>query len=167
MWILAGHIGSSWDTRGWRPAITGSKAIAHLSLCLIEVYSDAISSHSLGSKDAWGFLLCPFRIDLHHIELLSLMLNLASVHPHQIKSWRQKRLALWKESYDKAIKKQRYHFAGRGPYSQSCGFSSSHIRIWELDHEDGWALKNWYFQIMVLEKTQESLGLQGDQTCQS
>ena len=35
-------------------------------------------------------------------------------------------------------------------------FSSSHVQIWELDHKEGWALKNWCFWIMVLEKTLES-----------
>ena len=32
-------------------------------------------------------------------------------------------------------------------------FSSSQVWMWELDHNEGWAPKNWYFQIMVLEKT--------------
>ena len=40
--------------------------------------------------------------------------------------------------------------------SQSYGFPSSHIWMWELDHKDGWALKNWCFWIMVLGKTLES-----------
>ena len=40
--------------------------------------------------------------------------------------------------------------------SQSYGFSSSHVRMWELDHKEGWALKNWCFQSVVLEKTLES-----------
>ena len=64
----------------------------------------------------------------------------------------------WKESYDKPrqhIKKQRHHFADKGPYSQNYGFSRSHIQMWELDHK-GWPLKNWYFQTVVLEKTLES-----------
>ena len=68
-------------------------------------------------------------------------------------------LAPWKKSYDKprqCIKKQRYHFANKGPYGQSCGFSSSHVRMWELDHKEGWALKNWCFWPVVLEKTLES-----------
>ena len=67
--------------------------------------------------------------------------------------------APWKKSYDKprqCIKKQRHHFANKGLYSQSYGFSSSHAQMWELDHEDGWAPKNWCFQTMVLEKTVES-----------
>ena len=68
-------------------------------------------------------------------------------------------LAPWKESYDKPrqhIKKQRYHFADKGPCSQSYGFSSSHVWMWELDHKEGWAPKNWFFQIVILEKTLES-----------
>ena len=43
------------------------------------------------------------------------------------------------------IKKQRHHIADKDPYSQSYGFSSSHVWIWELDHKEGWVLKNWYF----------------------
>ena len=31
-------------------------------------------------------------------------------------------------------------------YSQNYGFSSNHVWIWELDHKEGWALKNWCFQ---------------------
>ena len=54
-----------------------------------------------------------------------------------------------------SVLKQRHHFAYKGPYSQSYGFSSSHIQMWELDHK-GWALKNWCFQTVVLEKTLES-----------
>ena len=40
--------------------------------------------------------------------------------------------------------------------SQSYGFSSGHVWMWELDHKEGWALKNWCFQTVVLEKTLES-----------
>ena len=40
--------------------------------------------------------------------------------------------------------------------SQSYGFSSSHVWMWELDHKEGWAPKNWYFWTVVLEKTLES-----------
>ena len=51
---------------------------------------------------------------------------------------------------------QRHHFADKGLYGQSYGFSSSHVRRWELDHKEGWALKNRCFQTVVLEKTLES-----------
>ena len=62
-------------------------------------------------------------------------------------------------SYDRLsqhTKKQRHHFADRSPYGQSYGFSNSHVQIWELDQKEGWAPKNWCFQILVLEKTLES-----------
>ena len=67
--------------------------------------------------------------------------------------------APWKKSNDKprqCIKKQRHYFADKGPYSQSYGFSSSHVWMWELDHKKRWALKNWCLWTMVLEKTLES-----------
>ena len=57
---------------------------------------------------------------------------------------------------DSILKKQGHHFADKGPYSQSYGFSSSHVRMWELDHKEGWALKNQCFWTVVLEKTLES-----------
>ena len=68
-------------------------------------------------------------------------------------------LAPWKESYDKPrehIKKQRHHFADKGPNSQSYGFSSGHVQTWELDHREGLVPKKWCFQTMVLKKTLES-----------
>ena len=40
--------------------------------------------------------------------------------------------------------------------SQSYGFSSSHIWMWELDHKESWVLKNWCFRTVLLEKTLES-----------
>ena len=51
---------------------------------------------------------------------------------------------------------KRHHLADKGPYSQSYGFSSSHVQMWELNHKEGWVPKNWCFQIVVLEKTLES-----------
>ena len=73
---------------------------------------------------------------------------------HEIKT-----LVPWKKSYDQTrqhIKKQRHYFANKDPSSQSYGFSSSHVGMWELDYKEGWALKNWCFWTMVLEKTLES-----------
>ena len=64
-------------------------------------------------------------------------------------------LAPWEKSYDKprwCIKKQRHHFANRGSHNQSYGFSSSHVWMWQLDHKEGWVLKNWCFQLVVLER---------------
>ena len=71
----------------------------------------------------------------------------------------KKMLAPWKKIYElprQHIKKQRHYFADKGPSSQSYGFSSSHVWMWELDHKESWALKNWCFWTVVLEKTLES-----------
>ena len=68
-------------------------------------------------------------------------------------------LAPWKKSYGKPrqhIKKQRYYFADKGLTSQSYGFSSSHVWMWELGHKESWAPKNWCFWTVVLEKTLEN-----------
>ena len=54
------------------------------------------------------------------------------------------------------IEKQRHYFADQGPSSQGYSFSSDHVWMWELDCEEGRALKNWYFWAVVLEKTLES-----------
>ena len=65
----------------------------------------------------------------------------------------------WKKSYEQPrqrIKKQRHYFADKGPSSQSYGFSSGHVWMWELDCEKSWAPKNWCFWTVVLEKTLES-----------
>ena len=55
------------------------------------------------------------------------------------------------------IKKQRHYFADKGLSSQSYGFSSSHVWMWELDYKESWVAKNWCFSTMVLEKTLESI----------
>ena len=76
-----------------------------------------------------------------------------------LQSWNEKSLVPWKKSYDKPrkhIKKQIRYFADKGPHSQSYGFSSSHVRMLELDHNEGWVLKNWCFWIVVLEETFEN-----------
>ena len=74
---------------------------------------------------------------------------------HELK----KTLAPLKKTYDKArqhIRKQRHHFANKCQSSQDYGFSSSHIRMWDLAHKEGWVLKTWCFWTVVLEKTLES-----------
>ena len=53
-------------------------------------------------------------------------------------------------------KKQRHDFADKSLCSQSYDFSSGHVQMWELHHKEGWAPKNWCFQIVMLEKTLES-----------
>ena len=76
-----------------------------------------------------------------------------------IAAMKLKTLAPWKKSYDQPrqhIKKQRYDFANKGLSNQGYGFSSSHVWMWELDYKQSWALKNWCFWTVVLEKTLES-----------
>ena len=55
---------------------------------------------------------------------------------------------------DRVLKSR--EFASKGPYSQSYGFSSSHVWRWELGHKKGWALKDWCFWTVALEETLES-----------
>ena len=57
---------------------------------------------------------------------------------------------------DSELEGKRHHFAKEGPYSQSYGFSSSHIFMWELDYKESWAPKNCCFWTVVLEKILES-----------
>ena len=76
--------------------------------------------------------------------------------------------APWKKSYDQPrqdIKKQRYYSADKGLFSQSYGFTSG-VLIWELDHNESWAGKNWCFWTVVLEKTLVS-PLDGKETSRS
>ena len=75
-----------------------------------------------------------------------------------LQPWNQKMIAPWQEIYDKprlCVNKQRHHFAYKGPCSQDCGLSSSHVQRWELNCKDR-VPKNWCLAIVVLEKTVES-----------
>ena len=68
-------------------------------------------------------------------------------------------LVPWKKSYGQPrqhIKKQRHYFANKVLSSQSSGFSSSHVWMWELNYKESWVPKNWCFWTVVLEKTLES-----------
>ena len=56
----------------------------------------------------------------------------------------------------KNIKKQRHYLVDKGPSSQSYGFSSSHVWMWELDHKESWASKNWCIWTVLLGKTLEN-----------
>ena len=55
-----------------------------------------------------------------------------------------------------SILKSRDYFANKSPSSQSDDFSISHVWMWELEYKVSWALKNWCFWTVVLEKTLES-----------
>ena len=62
----------------------------------------------------------------------------------------------WSEKVPLKHLKQRHYFANKGPFGQTYGFSSGHVWMWELDYKESWALKNWCFWTVVLEKTLES-----------
>ena len=65
-------------------------------------------------------------------------------------------LTPWKEGYDQPrqhIQKQRHYFANKGSSNKGYDFSCGHVWMWELDCEEDWALKNWCFWTVVLEKT--------------
>ena len=68
------------------------------------------------------------------------------------------RLLLWRKAMTNldSILKSR-DITNKGPSSQSYGFSSGHVWMWELDYKESWAPKNWCFWTVVLEKTLESL----------
>ena len=59
-------------------------------------------------------------------------------------------------SLDSILKGRDITLPNKGPSSQGYGFSSSHVWTWELDYKESWALKNWCFWTVVLEKTLES-----------
>ena len=78
---------------------------------------------------------------------------------NHFRQWLQPRnskmLTPWHKSYDKprlCIKKQRHYFAAKGPSSQSYGFSSSHVWIWEFSPKRRLRAE----ELMMLEKTSES-----------
>ena len=74
---------------------------------------------------------------------------------HEIK----RRLLLGRKVNDQPrqhFKKQRHYFANKSLPSQSYGFSSSHVWMWELDYKESWMPKNWCCWIVVLEKTLKS-----------
>ena len=56
---------------------------------------------------------------------------------------------------DSILKSRDITFANIGLSSQSYGFSSSQVWMWELDYKESWELKNWCFRTVVLEKTIE------------
>ena len=86
-------------------------------------------------------LIISWQIDGEKVEAVTDFIFLGSKitvdgdYSHKIKT-----LAPKKKSHDKPrqhIKKQRPHFADKGLYSQSYGFSSNHVHMWEMDHEEG------------------------------
>ena len=75
-------------------------------------------------------------------------------HSHEIK----RHLLLGRKAKTNldSIFKSRHYFADKDRSSQRYGFSHSHVWKWELNLKESWALKNWCFWTVVLEKTLES-----------
>ena len=73
---------------------------------------------------------------------------------HEIKRW----LLLGRKAMTNldSILESRHYFTNKYPSSQSYGSSGSHVWMWELDHIESWAPKNWCFWTVVLEKALES-----------
>ena len=71
-----------------------------------------------------------------------------------LQSWIKRHLLLGRKAMTNldSILKSRYYFVNKGPYNQSYSFSSSHVWMWELDYKESWALKNWCFWTVVLER---------------
>ena len=82
-------------------------------------------------------------------KMLSRVFSSTTVQKHQ---FFRAQLSLWFSTHIQ----QKSKFANKGPSSQSYGFPSSHVQMWELGHKESWALKNWCFWTVVLEKTLES-----------
>ena len=71
----------------------------------------------------------------------------------------KKRLLLGRKAItnlESVLKSKDLTLLTKSGYSQSYGFSSSHVWMWELDHKEDWPLKGWCFWTVVLEKTLES-----------
>ena len=68
-------------------------------------------------------------------------------------------LAPWKKSDDQLrqhIKKQRHYLLTKVS-SQSCGFSSGHVWMWELDYKESWMPKNWCFELWCWRRLESPL----------
>ena len=89
--------------------------------------------------------------DLFNLSMLSLTTKLCIYH-----NWKR-HMFLGRKAMTKldSILKSR-DIPNKGPSSQSYGFSSSHVWMWELNHNESWMLKNWCLWTVVLEKTLES-----------
>ena len=76
-----------------------------------------------------------------------------------LQPWNSKTLAPWKKSYNQPrqyIKKQRHYLATKVRLVKAIVFPVVMYGCWELGHKEGWALTNWCFWTVVLEKTLKS-----------
>ena len=71
-----------------------------------------------------------------------------------LQSWNKRLLFLGRKAMSNldSTLKNRHYFASKGPSSQSCGFSSSHELMWELDYKESWridAFELWYWRRLL------------------
>ena len=96
-----------------------------------------------------------WKYHMHWHCTMDTLVNITKLHP--LKGWVRTSDFNKLEFKKKPVTpKQRHYLAGKGPYSESYGFSSSHGWMWEVDHKETRAQKNWCFWTVVLEKTLES-----------
>ena len=104
-----------------------------------------------GTRESGGW-----KYHMHRHCTMNTLVNITKLHP--LKGWVRTSDFNKLEFKKKPVTpKQRHYFAGKGPYSQSYGFSSSHVWMWELHHKEDWAPKNWCFWTVVLKTTLSSL----------
>ena len=76
-----------------------------------------------------------------------------------LQTWIKRHLLLERKAMtnlDRILKSRGITLPIKGPSSQSYGFSGSHVWMWELNYKESWALKNWCFWTVMLEKTLEN-----------
>ena len=75
-----------------------------------------------------------------------------------LQPWNQKTFAPWKKSYDQhnILKSREITLLTKVHQVKAMVFSNSHVWMWELDHKECWAPKDWCFWTVMLEKTFES-----------
>ena len=136
-----------------------------LSLGLSGIFSWLVWGHSHSTFKKTKIMapgpITSWQIDKETIEIVRDFIFLGSKitadgdYSHEIK----RNLLLGRKamtSLDSMLKNERYYFTDKGPSSQSYSFSSSRVWMWELDHKESWALKNWCFWTVLLDKTLES-----------
>ena len=108
--------------------------------------------------DLVGWLKLSFLRDLRSLSarVVLLVSSQSQLGRKELKSTPSGSPELPMDSPPARVQEQPNFSPNKGVYSQIYGFSSNHVWMWELNHKEGWALKNWCFWTLVLEKTLES-----------
>ena len=136
----------------------------HLFMCFMTISMTSLEKYAFRSLIDFYWVFCFLQLSRSNGLLAPKSLQMVT------RAMKLKDACFLEESYDQPrqhIKKQRYYFDIKGPSSQSYGFSSNHVWMWEVDYKESWGPKNGCFWTVMLEETLESLGLQGDPTCPS